>query len=272
MNDNMIASLKLIYKPLIMYYGDWELCDGLDKISLEKNGKSLFMEFLNRYYYMPLRVIFKEESFVETFNFAIESKTIDNVRTLYFSKKAFLRNLISNADDVVLNGGEDVYKDIKRAIRIRKDVYRDVLKNKEDSEYYTEVLEEYNNSEVEVTFFEFVSLCRKKFTKLLSGYNAVIDLFDKSLNVDKFIKCFDPNQLYLFTAYSLLKNSENNYEKFGRVEYNLNDIENYKSIVDEIRESDSFYNSHIIVEKNKVYTIDDFFKEYNEFIGKINKG
>ena len=95
---------------------------------------------------------------------------------------------------------------------------------------------------------------------------------NQTLNVDKFIKCFDPNQLYLFTAYSLLKNSENNYEKFGRVEYNLNDIENYKSIVDEIRESDSFYNSHIIVENNKVYTIDDFFKEYNEFIGKINEG
>ena len=31
MNNEMIASLKMIYKPAIMYYGEWELLSGLDK-------------------------------------------------------------------------------------------------------------------------------------------------------------------------------------------------------------------------------------------------
>ena len=58
MNENMIPSLKLIYKPLIMYYGEWELSTGLEELSLEKKEKNLFKTFLDRYYYLPLSVIF----------------------------------------------------------------------------------------------------------------------------------------------------------------------------------------------------------------------
>ncbi|MDE5888524.1 MAG: hypothetical protein K2H20_00735, partial [Bacilli bacterium] len=193
MNDNLIPSLKLIYKPLIMYYGEWELVAGLDKIGLEKNGKNMFEEFLERYYYMPLRVIIKDDSLINSFKYSICSRLGETGRTLYFSKKAFLRNLISNADEIVESGGDDVYKDIKRAIRIRKDIYRDVEKSGEKSEYYDSVKQEYSVSGLSITFDEFIALCKKKFTRLLSGYNAVLDLFDKSISVDKFMKFFDTN-------------------------------------------------------------------------------
>ena len=64
------------------------------------------------------------------------------------------------------------------------------------------------DSRYDVSLEEFVLLCKKKYTRLLSGYNAILDFFDKPINLDKFIKCFDVNKLYLLTAYSLLKNSE----------------------------------------------------------------
>ena len=31
MNDKIVPSLKLVYKPLIMYYGEWELLSGLEE-------------------------------------------------------------------------------------------------------------------------------------------------------------------------------------------------------------------------------------------------
>ena len=36
MNDEIITNLKLVYKPLIMYYGEWELLPRLEEISLNE--------------------------------------------------------------------------------------------------------------------------------------------------------------------------------------------------------------------------------------------
>ena len=64
MNNEMIASLKMIYKPAIMYYGEWDFLPGLKRIALEKRKKNLYAEFIDRYYYKPLIVIFKDEDIV----------------------------------------------------------------------------------------------------------------------------------------------------------------------------------------------------------------
>lgn len=270
MNDKIVPSLKLVYKPLIMYYGEWELLSGLEDLSVEKKGKKLYDEFLNRYFYMPLSVIFKDEELAKSFKCAVCSRLGAGGRTLYFSKKAFLRNVISNADEVVASMGDDVYKDLKRAIRIRKDMYRDVINNGEDSPYYNEVKREYLNCELDITFEEFILLCKKKFTKLLSGYNAVIDLLDKSLDVDKFIKCFEADKLYLFTAYSLLENSKKYYDSFGRLDYNIVVLDTYRTLVDDLRKNDPFYNSYIVI-NDIVYTIDDLFKDYDNLLERVNE-
>lgn len=270
MNENMIPSLKLIYKPLIMYYGEWELLDGLDKIAVIKNGKNLYEEFLERYYYMPLKVIFKDDALVRSLKLSICSRLGENGRSLYFSKKALLRNLIANADEIIDNGGKEVYKDIKKAIRVRKDVYRDVINCGEESQYYNEVNAEYENLETDMSFDEYVSICKKKYTRLLTGYNAVLDLFDKPISVNKFIKLFDFDQLYLFTIYSVLRHSEKQYELYGKVDYNITVIDSYRKLVNETRKDNSFYNTHIDLGDDKVYTIDDLFKEYDELLDRVN--
>ena len=122
-----------------MYYGEWELINGLEELSLENKGKNMFEEFLNRYYYMPLTVIFKDEQLARSFKYAICSRLGDSGRTLYFSKNAFLRNVISNADELINSSGEEVFQEIKKAIRVRKDIYRDIDNNGETSKYYEEI-------------------------------------------------------------------------------------------------------------------------------------
>lgn len=268
MKDKIVPSLKLVYKPLIMYYGEWELCPGLEELSLEKKEKNLFKAFLDRYYYLPLSVIFKDEDLARSFKYAICSRLGDSGRTLYFSKKAFLRNVISNADELVDNSGPDVYKEVKKAIRERKDIYRDVDNNGEASSYYDEVKNEYLSCELDISLEEYVTLCKKKYTKLLTGYNAVLDLFDKPINVDKFMDSFEVDRLYLFTVYSLLKHSEKFYEAYGRLDYNIVVLDTYRELVNNLRKKDSFYNSYIVFENN-VYTIDDLFKEYDELLKKV---
>lgn len=270
MNDNIVPSLKLIYKPLIMYYGEWELLDGLETLSLEKNGKNLFQSFLERYYYMPLKVVFKDEDLARSFKYAICSKLGDSGRTLYFSKVAFLRNVIANADEVVSASGEEVYKKIKKAIRERKDIYREVEKIGEKSQFYEEVMHEYQSCDLDISFEEFILLCKKKYTKLLTGYNAVLDLFDKTINVDKFIACFDPNQLYLYTCYSLLKHSEKFFLEHGKLDYNIVALDTYRNLVEELRTKDEMYNSHILIDGNDIYTIDDLFRDYDQLLTKVN--
>lgn len=273
MNENLISSLKLLYKPLVFYYGEWNLLDGLDRISLVTKGKNLYQSFLERYYYMPLKVIFKDDELVKTFQMGICSRIGKDGRNLYFSKKEFLRNIISNVDDLVSQGGDKVYKEIKKAIREKKDMYRDVIANGEDSPSYEEVKNEYLSCQLDISLDEFILLCKKKYTRLLTGYNAVLNFFDKPILLDRFIQCFSVNQLYLFTVYSVLKQIDKNYESYGKVDTYISYLDSYCHLVSEIREKDSFYTSSIEIEKEGeklIYTIDSFLKEYDEFLLKVN--
>ncbi len=268
MNEKIVPSLKLVFKPLVMYYGEWELADGLRDIALVKKDKNLFDEFIMRYYYMPLGVIFKDDDLTKSFKYEICSTLGVGGRTLTFSKKAFLRNVIANVDDIVISGDENIFKKLKQAIRARKDIYRDVYNVGKESPYYEEIYEEYKNSKLEIKFEEYVKICKKKFTRLLSGYNAVLELFDKSLDIDKFIDCFNPDQLYLFTIYSILKNSEIYYQKYVKLDYNVGNIDNYRDLVNDIRKTNKEYNVSIKV-NNKDYSINDLFLEYDKLLSKV---
>ncbi len=267
MNDKILPSLKLVFKPLVVYNDEWEFAEGLRNIALIKKDKNLYDEFIERYYYLPLGVIFKEDDLTRSFKYEICSTLGVGGRTLRFSKKAFLRNIISNVDDVVLSGDEEVFKKLKQAIRARKDMYRDVYRLDKDSPYYDEIYEEYENSNQDMDFREYVILCKKKYTRLLNGYTAVLELFDKSIDLEKFISCFDVNQLYLFTMYSILKNSEIYYKKHGRLDYVVDTIDTYRELVNDVRKEDPNYDAVIKV-NNKIYVIDDLFKEYDELLGK----
>lgn len=268
MNDKILPSLKLVFKPLVMYNGEWEFAPGLRDIALVKKDKNLFDEFIERYYYMPLGVIFKEDDLTRSFKYEICSSLGLQGRTLRFSKKAFLRNVISNIDDIVAFGDEDVFKKLKKALRTRKDIYREVDKLHEESQYYEEILAEYKVSKVKMDFEDYVSLCKKKYTRLLTGYNVVLELFDKAINIDKFINCFDVHQLYLFTVYSILKNNELHFEKYNKLDYSVVNIDNYLELVKELRKEAPDYNV-IITINNKIYTVDDLLDEYNKLLSKV---
>ena len=97
MNENIVSNIKNLSSPKELYYGEWILDgSGLEEISLSKKDKNLFIEFLNRYYYLPLSVVFKDEHLVKGFSASIVSKLVNGKRKMYFSKKAFLSNIISN--------------------------------------------------------------------------------------------------------------------------------------------------------------------------------
>lgn len=269
MNDNeLVASLKMIYKPLIMYYGEWEFLCGLKRVAVEKKKKNLYVEFIDRYYYKPLMVIFKDEDIVKSFKFAICSRLGVKGRELFFSKKVFLSNIINNVEEVYGNGNT-VFQDIKKQIREKKDKFRDVDNYGKESKYYKEVYKEYKLYNVDLTFEKFVSFCRKKYTRLLTGYNAVLDFFDKPINIEKFINCFEFDKLYLHTAYSVLEHCKSYYDSFGKLDYNATIIDSYKSFVKDARKEEPFYNTYIIKD-GVVYTADDLIREYDQMLKVVN--
>lgn len=268
MDNNIIASLKMIYKPLIMYYGEWDFLPGLKHIALEKRKKNLYADFIDKYYYKPLMVIFKDEDIVRSFKFAICSRIGAKGRELYFSKKVFLSNIIPNVEEVYGNG-DNVFQNIKKSLRVRKDKYRDVDNYGKDSKYYKELKKEYKLYKTDMKFDAFVTFCRKKYTRLLTGYNAVLEFFDKPLNIEKFITCFEVDKLYLHTAFSILQHSKYNYDSYGRVDYNLSIVDTYRLFIQDVRREDTFYNTYILV-NGIVYTVDDLFKEYDQFMKEVN--
>ena len=141
MNNNIVANLKMIYKPLIMYYGEWDFLPGLKHIALEKRKKNLYVDFIDKYYYKPLMVIFKDEEIVKSFRYAICSRIGSRGRELYFSKRVFLSNLVPNIEELYGNG-DNIFQDIKKSLRIRKDKFRDVDNYGSEYKYYKELKKE----------------------------------------------------------------------------------------------------------------------------------
>ena len=61
--------------------------------------------------------------------------------------------------------------------------------------------------------------------------------------------------------------------KFGKTDYNIVFIDNYKSLVQDVRNKDNFYTTSIVVSEGNekiVYTVDDLFRDYDELMNMIN--
>ena len=225
----------------------WSYIDSLKSMANINNGKNDYQEFLDRYYYTPLRVILKNDDMVDKFRCGIEY----NPRVgLTFSKRAFLKNLVANIDELLSYDEEKAFKEIKRAIRIKKDIYRDVYTNGKKSEFYDFVYNEFGTVKKKVKFDEYVKLCRQKYTRLLNGFVPLLDFLSKPIDVNKFISCFNVDQLYLLSCKSILNSTNNKNNKV---------IIDYVDLVNNIKEEKG-YNVHITLRGNK-YSISDLLKE-----------
>jgi len=235
---------------------NWQYLPKLGEIAIESKNKNKYQEFIERYYLTPLNVVFKNDEMINRFKYAIVFNDGPQGKTLYFSRKSFLKNIITNIGDLEKEYGKDVYKAIKKPLREKKDIYRDVYKNDSKSKYYKEVLNEYNTVKRNVTFKEYVTLCRQKYTRLLNGYNTVMEFFNKPIDIHKFIDCFSVDQLYLFTCKSIVESNKKSFR-------DSKTIEKYIDFIKDIRNKDHAYNCHINY-KNQSYTIDDLIKEIEE--------
>ena len=273
MKDTSLALVKNILKSTDSYPGEWQLNSNISNISLCKNGKNLFEAFLDRYYYLALNVIFKDEALVRSFKYALCSLPGDVSRKLYFSKRVFLRNVIPNIDDCLSSSGDIAYKSVKKALRIKKDMYRDVLLLGKKSEYYDDVVTEYNKYNLNIGLDNYIKISKKKYTRLLNGYNALLDFFNKPIDLNKFVACFDPDQLYLYVCYSILEINKKYLDLYSKLDYTIKYVDEYVKYVKDVRKSCSFYNTHIILSSNKmiIYTIDDLIKDYGNILKRIDK-
>ena len=270
MNEELVSNIKQLSQPKELYYGEW-LLDGeslLKNALYDKRGKNQFKEYVDRYYFLPLSVVFKDDSLTKDFKVSIVSKLVDGKRRMYFSKKVFLSNIISNIDDVIRD--DESYRLLKKAIRVKKDAYRDVFKLGMDSKYYKDVYREYRMCDTELSFDKFVAICKKKYTRLLTGYNTVLELLDKPINVGKLLGCFNTDKFYLFICYSILVNSEKQFEDYGKIDCNIDEIDKYRKIVESKRKEFEFYNTAIATFDGNVVSIDDLFKRYDALLEKIN--
>lgn len=226
----------------------WSYPDTLKTMSILNKEKSMFDEFAERYYYTSLRVILKNDDMVDKFKCGIEY--VPNVG-LTFSKKTFLKTLVANVDELLALDENKAYKEIKKAIRVKKDMYRDVYTNGKKSSYYDNVLKEFGTVKKKIKFDEYVKVCRQKYTRILSGFVPLLDFLSKPIDVNKFISCFNADQLYLLTCKSIFNSTK---DKENPV------IMNYLELVKDIRKEKRTYNAYIMVRGSK-FSINDLRKE-----------
>ena len=272
MSDSARVSLKKLFNPSVEYYGEWELGKHLDTIALI-GEKTKLDTFIERYYTTPLAAILKDEELAKSFKWGVCSREVNGKRTLFFSKIEFVRNITESIDNILYVNGEQAYADVKKALRIKKDMYRDVSLKGNESEYYKTVKKAYSPFKKRMTFDQYVNLYKKKYTRILSGYNVILEFLNKPIDVDKFIDCFNVDQLYLFAVHSILEANKNYYKIFGKVNYDLFCLEDYRQFVAAQKKTNKFYNSCIIVDgkgRDVVYTIDDLFKDYDKLLSKVN--
>ena len=98
-----------------------------------------------------------------------------------------------------------------------------------------------------------------------------MDLFNKAINTDGFIKCFDVDRLYLYVCYRLLEHNKQYYDKYGKFDYNIEYVYDYRNLIEKVRKQNTFYNTSIMVgegDNKLVYTVDHLFKELDDLASK----
>lgn len=284
-----------IFEPRSFYDGDWalngvpnnEFNDYLALNSNKKNGINLYMQFLQKSYFKPLEDLCQ----ITNIQFFYPVLFYGNVngqdkRKVYYSVQIFVTQLLYTLMDRVdsefsskINeecGNDDIIKFIKDKIRIDMRKHLDVQKKDYNSKYYQQVYNDYlyhlkligkNNY---ISFENFLIRRIKGESNLLNGLRYYKDFFDKKINLNDLIDCFDYDKFCLAIAKSNLDACLSIEKLEGKVSNIVHYLQQYSLAINELKKYNPNYKCAIkyptMDDKIYSYTSDDLIRDYNSLL------
>lgn len=222
--------------------------------------KNLYEEFINQYFFSPLRSILDSESMSKS------QIPVINIYEDYNGKKHIIFDLnvycsavlnsisLTDIPKSALSYNTDFDQKIETlrdALREERKRLNDVLINKEKSIYYNKMLEVYNETTskfggtVNEIFITMNNLIESKIsfcTKMIIGCRYLKDFFQKEIDTDKLIPCFDYDKLCLIFAECFFRNLVSDD---GKITGAANYLLNYFKAYDKYMEINPKYNPRI---------------------------
>lgn len=296
MNLKDILPPREIFASRTFYDGVWSISgfprnanDDMLAINAKKeNGKNLYMEFLKKIYFEPLSdlcQITRISFFHPDLSFGDDAKT--GKRELFFSVPVFARQILSTIMDDVFEefysilknfkSEEDIINFIRDKVRIDRKKYLDVKKNGMNSEHYQQVYKSYldflgafSKQNQSIGFEEFLTKRERGESNLLIGLRLYKSIFEKKINIDALIDCFDYDKFCLTMAKTNLAECLNIERQTGQV-YNIaHYLQLYSIAIGEMKKINPNYQCVIEYpdEKGKLcsYSTEDLLKEYNALL------
>ncbi len=284
---------EAVFDPIPSFEGMWYISyENLIKNSKVLNGKNLFKEFMNKYYFEPLFAIFQTK-FVNDFPVKLISVANDNLhgRCLNFSAGTFYTTAIdflnfeidkvnktseeqaNYLNDIFLKGIEgynEINLALSDALKLKAEKLDDIRKKEFNSEYFEAAMKDYAIFKNEMEFRTYIDIVYNITNQLKDGFLKLGDFFDTNINYEELYQAFDPDNFYLLCAVSLYDNMLQ-MEKDNEIVKNCNGyIEEYLKCSDKTSREEKNYNPKILYQmesgKKVRYTRRELQKDYEEFM------
>ena len=284
-----------LFHPSMFYTGEVAMgntISSMDIFSLNsktKSGKSRYLDFLEREYYGPLAKVLNSVSLAHLTTPVLSlSHTEEGTRSTKFSFKAFVQAKINgsfnsekhNSEYLALGDKptqEEVIKFLKKIQRDDRKIYEDVITKGKLSPYFMPVVDLYNeyilDTRQTIPFIQFITGIISGAEKTTQAADDLGVFFDKTINVEGLISCFDYDKLCLMAAYSIMEGCKIVELAYNSVHNPAIYITKYMEAVEAIRQKVPKYNCAIKVYDEKkgqvrLCDIDEVLDEFRALLAR----
>lgn len=293
--------IDILFHPHMFYDSDWflngeESITGQRKKYLLLNSKkhksiTLYEQYLDKYYYKPLNNILNSKQLAYSFEPEIVLTVSDDgqKRVAQFCIMTYLMQMITSlnlVEDAVEHFIDEINENMDKAAQISKAkefmrlenrCYNDILNNGRKSTYYNKALDIYKlyseHYKWNLSFEEFVKTQIYNLQKLMVGSRYYLETFNKEINLEDLVNCFDYDTFCLLAAVSALDACLITEKIHNQVDYAAGYIKLYLDAVKKYRNNYHNYNCTIITgmdnkHKKTLVDIDYVVKEFDALLAR----
>lgn len=280
-----------LFSPAISYSGEWllnytysnNLQDDILYLNSNWEGNVNKVEnFLLKHYHEPMMNIFNSKTFQYIPHPAIVFGENNDGRTLKFSFDLFFVKLIMalsltdyknfDASEFSKMSLEKKIDYFRNAFRDERKLVTDVINNGNKSVYYNTLYSEYQTKfDGKITFDIFLERRVSVLMKYIFACRWIKDIFDKNLDANELVECFDFDRFALIACKSCLDDLVMLHESSNNVSTSVYYLYYYFSAVKYMRDINPNYNCKIRYKEDgviKTVDIDTLKEKYEEIMQK----
>lgn len=283
-----------LFNPNMFYTGEVLLgsldpnTDMLLMNAKSKKGKNKYYEFLQKYYYEPFSKVINSKSLAYTIPPSISlCHRADGKRHTKFSFMVYVHGKINGTinpeehqqelEKLGLDYTEEqVNLFLKNMLRSERKKFDSVKDSGRRSPYFAEIYNLYKyyvQAGNKMGFDEFLDGMISGYVKSTFATRFYLEFFDKELNIDELVECFDYDKLCSIAARSVLDGCIFTEQNSNLVHNSAIYVMKYLEAVEEMRTKNPNYNCSIKAldiqtGKIRIYTIDDIIEEFNLLLAR----